>query len=207
MSKNIPAQSFAVTLGDIYNQWSAKKYSKAGAASIASYKASWARISPLSDKEMCKITLDDLQGIIDKDEAAESSKSSINNDRTLMKALFKHAMERDIVSKDYSAFSAAQRFIAKYEKGAFDDITMKKLEQLAQLRFSIGRPPCSCSAIQGSASQSFCSFRFSYHAKADGYLQGGIKTDAGERPDRPSAPEDQAVYGKVAGPKWRDHYL
>lgn len=180
LSKNIPAQSFAVTLGDIYNQWSAKKYSKAGAASIASYKTSWARISPLSDKEMCKITLDDLQGIIDKDEAAGLSKSSINNDRTLMKALFKHAMERDIVSKDYSAFLELPSVSAKYEKGAFDDITMKKLEQLARSGFPWADTVLMLCYTGFRISEFLQLTRFSYHAEADGYLQGGLKTDAGK---------------------------
>lgn len=30
LASNIPAKSLAVTWGDVYNQWSAKKYAKAG---------------------------------------------------------------------------------------------------------------------------------------------------------------------------------
>lgn len=49
-------------------------------------------------------TRDHLQKIIDQDALQGLSQSSVNNDKILMKALHKYAMERDIVSKDYSAF-------------------------------------------------------------------------------------------------------
>lgn len=116
LASNIPAKSLAVTWGDVYNQWSAKKYAKAGTASIASYKASWARLCVLEKKDMCKVTIDDLQSIIDQDEANGLSKSSISNDKMLMKALFKHATERDIVYKDYSAFVELPGVEAKHER-------------------------------------------------------------------------------------------
>ncbi len=180
LSANIPAQSLAVTLGDIYAQWSAKKYAKAGAASIASYKASWVRISTLADKEMCKITLDDLQAIIDKDEEDGLSKSSLSNDRMLMKALFKHAMERDIVHKDYSTFIEMPSVSAKYEKGAFDDIAMKKLEQLAHDDFPWADTALMLCYTGFRISEFLQLTRFSYHAESGGYLQGGLKTDAGK---------------------------
>ena len=60
LASNIPAKSLAVTWGDVYAQWSAKKYTKAGSASIASYKASWGRLCSLEGKEISKITVDDL---------------------------------------------------------------------------------------------------------------------------------------------------
>lgn len=180
LSANIPAQSFAVTLGDVYAQWSAKKYIKVGAASIGSYRASWARLSSLKDKEMCKVTLDDLQCIIDKDEAAGLSKSSISNDRTLMKALFKHAMERDIVHKDYSAFIEMPSVSAKFEKGAFDDLTMKKLEQLARSGFPWADTVLMLCYTGFRISEFLQLTKFSYHAEAGGYLQGGLKTNAGK---------------------------
>ena len=180
LSKNIPAKSLATTMNDVYAQWSAKKYAKAGAASVASYKASWARLSTLAEKEMCKITLDDLQSIIDQDEEDGLSKSSISNDKMLMKALYKHAMERDIVHKDYSAYVELPSVSAKYEKGAFDDITMKKLEQLAHDGFPWADTVLMLCYTGFRISEFLQLTRFSYHAESGGYLQGGIKTDAGK---------------------------
>ena len=121
----------AVTWGDVYDQWSARKYAKAGQASIISYQASWMRLSVLEKKAMCSITIDDLQRIIDQDEEDGLSKSSINNDKVLMKALFRHAMERDIVFKDYSAFVELPAVDAKFEKGAFTGPQLNRIAQMA----------------------------------------------------------------------------
>lgn len=179
LASNIPAKSLAVTWGDVYNQWSAKKYAKAGAASIASYKASWARLCVLEKKDMCKVTIDDLQSIIDQDEANGLSKSSISNDKMLMKALFKHAAERDIVYKDYSAFVELPGVEAKHEKGAFDDITMRKLEKLASSGFPWADTVLMLCYTGFRVSEFLGLTRFSYHPDGN-YLQGGLKTQAGK---------------------------
>lgn len=179
LASNIPAKSLSVTWGDVYNQWSAKKYAKAGPASIASYKASWARLCVLEKKDMCKVTIDDLQSIIDQDEANGLSKSSISNDKMLMKALFKHATERDIVYKDYSAFVELPGVEAKHEKGAFDDITMRKLENLASSGFPWADTVLMLCYTGFRVSEFLGLTRFSYHSEAN-YLQGGLKTQAGK---------------------------
>ena len=80
---------------------------------------------------MREITLDELQAVVDRDEKAGLSKSSIQNDKSLMKALFRFAMERDIVMKDYSEFVELPSVGAKHEKGAFTDIQLKQIENLA----------------------------------------------------------------------------
>ena len=60
--------------------------------------------------------MDELQAVIDRDEKAGLSKSSIRNDKTLMRALFRFAMERDIVMKDYSEFVELPAVGAKHKK-------------------------------------------------------------------------------------------
>lgn len=176
---NRPTAELATTWGDVYAQWSAKKFAKANPASIASYKASWKRLSVLEGKEMFKVTIDDLQKIIDQDETAGLSNSTINNDKILMKALFKHAMERDIVSKDYSAFVELPSVEAKHEKGAFDDLQMKKLEQLAKQGFPWADTVLMLCYTGFRISEFLSLTRFSYHPDGD-YLQGGMKTAAGK---------------------------
>ncbi len=179
LASNIPAKSLAVTWGDVYAQWSAKKYTKAGSASIASYKASWGRLCSLEGKEISKITVDDLQAVIDKDETAGLSQSSINNDKLLMKALFKHAMERDLVAKDYSQFVEVPIVGAKVEKGAFDDITMRKIEKLASSGFPWADTVLMLCYTGFRVSEFLGLTRFSYHPDGN-YLQGGLKTQAGK---------------------------
>lgn len=178
LKPGIPAKDLAATWGSVYEGWSARKYAKAGAASVNSYKASWGRLSVLERKPMVNITIDDLQAIIDEDERKGLSKSSINNDKILMRALFKYAMERDIVSKDYSAFVDLPTVGAKVQKGFFDDLQMAKLEQMA----ADGVPWADTALMLCYTGYRVSEFlgltRFAYHADGD-YLQGGMKTSAG----------------------------
>ena len=178
LRSNAKPQDIGTTLGDVYAVWSARKYAKAGPASVASYKASWARLSALEGKEIRKVTIDDLQAIIDQDEAKGLSKSSINNDLMLMRALFKHALERDLVEKDYTEFVELPQVGAKIEKGAFDDMAMHKLEKLAADDFPWADTALILCYTGFRVSEFLGLTRFSYHDDGN-YLQGGMKTEAG----------------------------
>ena len=168
----------SMTLCDVYELWSARKYAKAGDASITSYRASWVRLEALSAVKMRDVTLDQLQGIIDHDEAGGLSKSSINNDRTLMRALYKFAMERDIVSKDYSAFLQIPVVGAKYEKGTFTDSQIKQIEALAEAG-DLWANTVLMLCYTGFRINEFLGLTpFSYDRAGD-YLRGGLKTAAG----------------------------
>ncbi len=176
---NPPPDKLTITLSDVYGLWSARKYAKAGTASIASYKASWARLGVLGSRHMRELTIDELQAVIDRDEKAGLSKSSIQNDKILMRALFRFAMERDIVMKDYSEFVELPSVAAKHEKGAFTDGQLRRLEQLV----AEGRPYADTILMlcyTGFRVTEFLTLTpLSYDIKAD-TLCGGIKTAAGK---------------------------
>ena len=55
---------------------------------MSSYKASWERLRALQDVEMFRVTIDSLQKIVDQDAVQGLSKSSIQNDKMLMKITF-----------------------------------------------------------------------------------------------------------------------
>lgn len=166
------------TLQQVYDLWSAREYPRLGKSSVMSHKAAWNRVSVLASKKMRRITIDDLQGIIDQDERDGLSQSSINNDKLLMAALFRCAMERDIILKDYSRFVRLPSVGTKYEKGALTDLQLKQLEQLADAgNLWAGSVLILC--YTGFRITELLSLtRFSYHADGD-YLQGGVKTAAG----------------------------
>lgn len=174
-----PPDKLSTTLQQVYDTWSERKYAKAGAASVMSYRASWGRLSSLAGCKMRDITIDALQQIIDQDESAGLSRSSINNDKVLMKALFKFAMERDIVVKDYSEFVELPSVEAKYEKGAFNDIQLKQLEQMAEAGVPWADTVLMLCYTGFRITEFLTLTRFSYHVDGD-YLQGGIKTQAGK---------------------------
>ena len=166
------------TLQQVYDLWSSREYPRLGPASVSSHRAAWGRVSALADKKVRRITIDDLQQIIDQDEADGLSKSSIQNDKALISALFRFAMERDIIVKDYSQFIRLPSVQSKHEKGMLSDLQLKKLEQLA----ASGDPWADAVLIlcyTGFRISEFLALtRFSYHADGD-YLQGGMKTAAG----------------------------
>lgn len=174
-----PPDKLSVTLADVYGLWSARKYQKAGPASVSSYKASWGRLRALGGRHMRELTLDELQAVIDRDEKAGLSKSSIQNDKTLMRALFRFAMERDIVMKDYSEFVELPTVGAKHEKGAFTDIQLKRIEQLAAEGFPYADTVLMLCYTGFRITEFLTLARFSYDAELD-LLRGGMKTAAGK---------------------------
>lgn len=178
LSANQPAQVLATTWGEVYNQWSVKKYQKAGPASISSYKASWLRLSRLENKAMKTITIDDLQAIIDQDEKDGLSKSSIYNDKMLMKAMYKYALEREIVSRDLSAFVELPSVGAKVEKGALSEAHIDALRGLAEGGFPYADTALILCYTGFRVSELLALTPSSYHPEGP-YLQGGMKTAAG----------------------------
>jgi len=101
----VPApESLGVTLREVYDLWSARKYEGAGKSLINGYRASWKRVSRYASLPIRSIGVDQWQTIIDDDAYNGLSKSSINNDVTLVHALCAYAMERDWIIKDYSQF-------------------------------------------------------------------------------------------------------
>lgn len=181
---------FSITLNDVYARWSARKYTKVSLSAVRGYKASWARLSVLGNRHIRDIGIDELQAIIDSDEENELSKASISKDHVLMKALFKYAMERDYIVKDYSAFIVLPQIDVKYEKGAFSEIALKQIEQLAREGFPWADTALMLCYTGFRITEFLTLTRFSYNAEAR-TLTGGIKTEAGRNRVVPVHPKIQ----------------
>lgn len=174
------SNQLSMTVGQVYAAWSEREYRRLNSASIASHKAAWnKRVSRFAGQKMREMTLDDWQAILDEDEASGLSQSSINNDALLIKALYSYSMERDIVGKDYSAYLDIPNVGVKNKKGAFDDLQMLELEQLAADGFPWADTALMLCYTGFRISEFLTLTRFSYHSEEGGYLQGGLKTDAG----------------------------
>ncbi len=170
-----------VTVGEVFEGWKAREYRKLKVASISSHNAAWnKRISRFKDRKMRSMTLDEWQSILDEDEDAGLSQSSINNDAILIKALYSYSMERDIVGKDYSRYLDVPSVGVKQARAALDDLQVVRLSELA----SAGIPWADTALMlcyTGFRVSEFLSLtRFSYHPENGGYLQGGLKTSAGK---------------------------
>jgi len=178
-AQSVPApDTLTLTLRDTYEAWSTRKYSKAGKSSIASYKASWGRVRRLESMHIRDIGIDQWQSILDDDERSGASKSKINNDYILMRALSKFALERDWIAKDYTQFLSIPSAAPKHEKGSFTELELKKIELLAEQNFPGADAALVLCYTGFRISEFFALTRFSYDCKAQ-TLTGGMKTAAG----------------------------
>lgn len=170
----------SLTVADVFEAWKAREYRKLKPASITSHNAAWnKRVSRFASRKMRDMTLDEWQSLMDEDEDAGLSQSSINNDALLIKALYSYAMERDIVGKDYSKFLDVPSVGAKRPRNALNDIQVTQLAQLAADGFPWADTALMLCYTGFRVSEFLQLTRFSYHPEEGGYLQGGLKTDAG----------------------------
>ena len=170
-----------MTVQQVYDAWSERAFKKVGQKAINGYRSSWTcRLSRFADKKMREMTLDEWQSVLDELEAAGKSHSLVKKDVTLIKGLYAYAMERDIVAKDYSAYLKIPSIGPKVEKGAFSDLQLHQLEQLAKEGFPWADTVLIL-CLTGFRITEFLELtRFNYHPEYGGYLQGGIKTKAGK---------------------------
>lgn len=174
------ADKLDLTVGQVFEGWKAREYRKLKPASIRSHNAAWnKRVSRFAGRKIRTMGLDDWQALLDEDEDAGLSQSSINNDALLMRALCAYAMERDIIGKDYTQFLDIPSVGAKKKRDALNDIQLSKLKELAQSGFPWADTVLMLCYTGFRVSEFLGLTRFSYNAK-ENYLQGGLKTDAGK---------------------------
>lgn len=170
-----------MTVGQIYEAWSKRAYAKVGTKSVNGYRAAWnLRLSRFAEKKMREMTLDEWQSILDEDSAKGMSQSLINKDVHVIRGLYAYSMERDIVVKDYSNYLDIPSIGPKVEKGAFSDLQIAKLVQLASDGFPWADTVLMLCYTGFRITEFLSLTRFNYHTEYGGYLQGGIKTHAGK---------------------------
>lgn len=174
------ADRMNTTLQQVYDGWKARTHRKLNNGSIRSYNAAWNKsVSRYADWKIRSITLDDWQQLLDDRAEGGCSRSVINNIAILIRQLCSYAMERDILGKDYSQYLDIPSIELKNPRGALTDIQLKNLEKLA----AAGEPWADTALMlcyTGFRVTEFLTLtRFSYHPEDGGYLQGGLKTDAG----------------------------
>src|SRR5699024_9431707 len=116
--------------------------------------------------------------IIDEDGRKGMSKSSIYNDKMLMKAMYKYALERERVSRDLSAFVELPSVGAEVEKGALSEAHLDAVRGSAESGFPDAEPALVLCYAGFRVSELLALTPSSYHPEGP-YLQGGMKTAAG----------------------------
>lgn len=90
-----------VTFAEIFEKWSEKKFPKISRSNIAGYNASYKCCTRLYNMRFCDIKSEHLQGCIDDSGKNYPTRKKI---KILFNQLYAYALEKDIVSKNYSDF-------------------------------------------------------------------------------------------------------
>ena len=94
-------EASTVTFAEIFGKWSEYKYSKTSRSSINGYNAAYKISAEIHDMKFVEIKKSHLQSVIDQ---CERGHGTLKKVKVLFNQLYKHALENDIVMKDYSKF-------------------------------------------------------------------------------------------------------
>ena len=177
-----------MTLAQIYNDWSSKKYPQLSKQAVQCNQAAWQKFAALSNIPIVNIRTAQLQKVIDDN--ANMSVSSLQKIKTLAGQLFKYALQNDIVKKDYAQFievSAKSKTTA--EKKIFTELQLQQIEKLAQQELADNQPLRFGSILilcyTGFRISEFLQLTNPFALVRDDQqqiiaLQGGLKTEAGK---------------------------
>lgn len=88
-----------ITFSEVYEKWSEKRYPEL--VNTNGYEAAYKICEPLHKMKFGDIKTDHMQDIIDKSNKGYATRKNI---KVLFGQLFRYAMERDLITKDYSKF-------------------------------------------------------------------------------------------------------
>lgn len=113
----------SLTLEEVYNEWKKTRFQNIADKTIESYENAWKRLYPLSKIEIILIKKTHIQNLINSLEVGHSAK---RHTRSLISQLMDHAMQDDIINKNY----AYDIEIGKLEKKTSGVFTEKEIQIL-----------------------------------------------------------------------------
>lgn len=181
---------YNATLEVVYNLWSETHYKRINKKTADCYRSSWKHFKPISDMKMKDIKTVHFQQLVDEHVGAGVS----SNIKTLAKALCHFAMENDIINKNYAEFVKLPK-IEKVEKMIFTTQQITKLWRHSH--------DCNVQAIlvmiyMGFRIGEITSITTDSVNLREGYIVGGIKTEAGKARIVPFPKNIPEIQGFVA---------
>lgn len=190
-----PTLKVNFTLTDVYEDWKQFAFDGLSPQTQTSWKTSWEKIRAcpapaLAGRCIREITTGELRQLLDyyaRERAAVDaqgktitmaplSKSYITKIKALLTQLFDHAMENNIVDRNYAALVKLPKMEAG-KRRPLSDIELAKLEKGWQT--APGGDACLVLCYTGFRVSEFCQLtKFSYDPAAK-TLRGGMKTEAG----------------------------
>lgn len=190
-----PTLKYNFTLEDTYNDWKKAAFLDISTQTQTSWTTSWAKIKEytepaLASKLMREITTSELRELLefyakdrmDTDNAGNLllipalSKSYVTKIKALLTQLWNHAVENNIVDRNYATLVKLPKMEAGTRR-AMTDLEFAKLEKGWET--ATGGDACLVLCYTGFRVTEFCHLtKFSYDPKAK-TLTGGLKTEAG----------------------------
>lgn len=187
-----PTEKINYTLEDVYNDWSPAAFDSISSQTKTNYETCWQKIKAFGDpsiakKQIKEITTGELRAILkfyseprigeDGTEIKGLSKSYISKMKALLTQLYRHAVENNIVDRNYAELVKLPK-MEDGEKRAFSDTEFAILEK----GYSAipGGDAVYALCYLGFRVSEFCELTvFSYDSK-NKTLTGGMKTEAGK---------------------------
>lgn len=164
-----------VTLGKIYEDWSNTRYQNVKENTKKMYEFAWSYLSALEKVNIQDIRKMQLQNIVDS--AADKSRSTQKQIKSLAVQLFKSALENDLVKQNYAEYIEIKKLVVK-EKEIFTDAEIKTMWS------KINTPNMDLVLIlifTGLRIGELCDMtKFNVDLK-NRVLRGGNKTEAGQK--------------------------
>ena len=187
-----PTEKINYTLEDVYNDWSPSAFDAISKQTRTNYETSWKKIMAFGEpsiakKQIKEITTGDIRGILKYysdphtgahgEEIKGLSKSYISKMKALLTQLYRHAVENNIVDRNYAELVKLPK-MEDGEKRAFSTAEFAILEKgYASVP---GGDAVYALCYLGFRVSEFCALTvFSYDAK-NKTLTGGMKTEAGK---------------------------
>lgn len=120
-----------ITLGELYEEWSASKYKNISKSTKDNYHAAWKYIQHLEKEKIKELRTSHWQSIIDKCTEKKLSRSTLEKIRTLAVMIYDHAIKNDIVNKNYAKFIELPK-AEKVKKDRFTELEIKQIERAAE---------------------------------------------------------------------------
>lgn len=167
----------SITLGELYSEWSARKFESLTKATADNYRAAWGRLKVLERSTFKDLRSHHWQHVIDQAHSEGLSRSSLQKIRTLVILLYDYALKNDYVHKNYGQYMVLPRQ-AKKKRDIFSDIEIQKMfDHVKEVPFTDTILIMIYSGLRVSELLSLTRFNVDLE---QGIITGGSKTEAGQ---------------------------
>lgn len=164
-----------ITFEDVYKKWSDKKYNEISHANMNGYKSAYKSCASLYRLKFKEIRVAHLQNVID---SSGKNYPSLKKLRSLFNQMYEFAMRNDITEKDYSQYvEIGKKGDSKIVHRPFEDNEIQKLwENVDKLDYV---DTVLITIYTGMRPSEMLKLEINNVHLNEGYMIGGIKTEAG----------------------------